>query len=219
MSKRINISILMLTLVLFSGSLFAQVEFSGDVTAVSNYVWRGVLADGAALQGTVSGAYKALSFGVWYSSVGTSLETDPFVELTLPTGSISSSIGATAYSYDMKEFAPGVTAEYELFATVGAGPLGVSAYFVPSQKSTDGGLNESLYWIEASTGMTALGADWGITYAYGTYSVRAIEDATSLIALSATKSLSDALSISYNYSLGVDDELDDVVWVGVGYSF
>jgi hypothetical protein len=219
LSKNLT-SYVLATIFLLSGGLFAgDLKFSGDVTAVSNYVWRGVLTDGVALQGTASGAYKAFSFGVWYSSVGSKLETDPFVELALPTGSVETSIGATFYSYDFKEFAPGITVEYELYATTGYGPVGVSAYFVPGQKSTEGGINESLYYVEASLSRTLLGADWGLAYGLGTYSVRDLDDPTSLISLSASKSITEAISVNYNYSLGIDDELDDVVWVGFGYSF
>lgn len=219
LSKKLS-TYTLIALMLVSGSLFAgDLSFSGDVTLVSNYVWRGVLADGAAFQGTASGAYKCLSFGVWYSSVGSSLETDPYVEIALPTGSVETAIGAVAYSYDMKEFAPGITAEYELYATAGYNCLGLSGYFIPSQKSTEGGINESLYYVEASISKSLLGADWSLAYGLGTYSVRDLEDPTSLLSISASKSISDAISVSYNYSLGIDDELDDVVWVGFGYSF
>ena len=205
-----------------------ELEFSGDVSVVSNYVWRGVSQSGQAeLQGTVGAAYKALSFGVWYSSVssdgGTSLESDPYIELSLPTGSLSSAIGAVVYTYDFKTYNDNADYEYELYGSLGYGVLGVSGYFVPSQSSTDSELNDSAYWLETSVTYPAIGVDWGVMYGVGTYSSRFLEvpkeDAVSMLGLSASKSINESLSIGWNYSIGLDDDLDDILWVSLALGF
>ena len=109
------------------GTTFAQLEFSGDVTLVSTYIWRGIKQyNGPALQGTAGAGCGSLSFGLWYSSVNfgddTEVETDPFIEIALPTGSISTSIGATVYSYDFFEtFNDKADYEYEVFGKIGFG--------------------------------------------------------------------------------------------------
>jgi hypothetical protein len=76
-----------------------------------------------------------------------------------------------------------------------------------------------LYWIEASAGADFIGATWGLVGGYGTYSLRSQKDAATVIAISAKKSLSDAVSVIYNYSLGIDENLSDAAWIGIGYSF
>lgn len=223
MRKSRIVTLVLLSLVLLSSSVFAQ-DFSGDVTAVSAYVWRGILnTTGVEIQGTVSGAYKALSYGIWYSSVGSgSIETDPFVEVALPTGEFESTIGLTMYNYDLT-FEDEASKEFEVYAKAGFKGIGVSAFFVPSQASTEGDDNESNYWIEASYGFSALSTDFGLTYGMGTYSSRWVDeptkDAVSCLLISASKSISESVSVSYNYSLGLDDYMNDYLYVTLGLSF
>ncbi|NIA29564.1 MAG: hypothetical protein GWP06_06575 [Actinobacteria bacterium] len=228
--KTLTILLLLLGMLVASTICPAQgMSFSGDVTGVSTYVWRGVKQyNGAALQGTASFGFKSLSFGVWTSSINfgddTEAETDPFVELSLPTGSIASSIGATIYTYDLfQTFNADADMEFELFARAGIGPLGLAFYFVPSQSSTTNNLNSSDYWIEASLGMEAAGAEWSAMFAYGTYSSRFLatpkSDAVTNIVLSVSKSLLENLNVSYNYSIGTDSQMENIFWMGLGYSF
>jgi uncharacterized protein (TIGR02001 family) len=202
------------------GTTNAQLEFSGDVTAVSTYVWRGIKQyNGPALQGTAGAAYGALSFGLWYSSVNfgddTEVETDPYIEVSLPTGSISTSIGATVYSYDFFEsFNDDADIEYEVFGKIGVGPIGLAAYYVPGQSSTENNLNESDYWIEVSAGTVVAGADLGAAFCYGTYSSKWLatpkKDAVSHVVLSAGRSISEIFSAGWNYSIALDDDMDNL---------
>jgi len=206
-----------------------EMSFSGDVTGVSTYVWRGVKQyNGPALQGTASCGYKSLSFGLWTSSVNfgdaTEAETDPFVELSLPTGSIESSIGATIYSYDLfQSFNADADVEYEIFAKAGMGVLGLAFYFVPSQASTTNNLNSSDYWFEASLGMEAVGAEWSVLFSYGTYSSKWLatpkSEAVTNIVIGASRALTENLSVNYNYSIGTDSQMENIFWMGLGYSF
>lgn len=222
----IIVGLALLTLLSVS-PLAAQVEFSGDATFVSTYVWRGVKQNnGPAMQGTAGFGYGAVSLGVWMSSIdfGTDneVETDPFVEVSLPTGPLSSSIGATIYSYDaLQYFNDQADYEYEIFGKVGYGPLGVAVFFVPSQSSTDSTLNDSDYWVEVSGETAFMGADLSATFGYGTYSSKflGIKDAVSCLALTAGKSVSDDVAVSWTYSIGFDDTMEDMIWMGISYGF
>jgi len=154
----------------------------------------------------------------------TEAETDPFVELSLPTGGIESSIGATIYSYDLLQtFNVDADIEYEIFAKACMGALGLAFYFVPSQASTTNNLNSSDYWFEASLGMEAVGAEWNVLFAYGTYSSKWLatpkSEAVTNIVIGASKSLAENLSVNYNYSIGTDSQMKNVFWMGLGYSF
>ncbi len=222
--------VLLISIFAISSAIPAQeMSFSGDVTGVTTYVWRGVKQyNGPALQGTASFGLKSLSFGLWTSSVNfgdaTEAETDPFVELSLPTGNVESSIGATIYSYDLfKSFNADADVEFEIFAKAGAGPLGLALYFIPSQASTKNNLNSSDYWLEASLGMKAVGAEWSVLFGYGTYSSKWLappkSDAVTNIVLGASKSLSESLNLNYNYSIGTDSQMENIFWMGLGYSF
>jgi len=229
----IKFSLFLFIINTFSAILFkeakADIQFSGDVTGVSAYVWRGIKQfDGVALQGTVATSYKALSFGVWYSSVtfgpGTPfMETDPFIELSLSTGPLSSSIGSTIYSYDFKSFNDQADYEYELFTKIGLGPAGLAFYFVPAQNSTKTDLNDSYYWVEVSTSISTLGVDWGILYEFGTYSGRflatPIDDPIGEFVISANKSISETIMICWSYSIPTSSELENNLNVSLGYFF
>jgi len=95
--------VVMLALIFAIGGSAAELSFSGDASLVSTYVWRGVTQfNGAAMQGTAEFGYGALAVGYWISTMSgpAAVETDPYIGLTLPTGPIESSVGATVYSYD-----------------------------------------------------------------------------------------------------------------------
>ncbi len=217
-------------LLLMSVSLVsAAVEFSGDATMVSTYVWRGVKQyNGPAMQGTAGFGYGAVSFGLWCSSVDfgddIEVESDPFIEVALPTGSVSTAIGVAVYTYDFFDtFNDDADYEYEVYGSVGYGPIGVSAYFVPSQSSTDNNLNESDYWVQVSGETSLMGADLSAVFGYGTYSSKWLatpkEDAVSTLAITAGKSVSDDISVSWTYSFGLDDDMENILWMGFSYGF
>ena len=218
-----------LVLISISGKANAQVEFSDDVTMVSTYVWRGVKQyNGPALQGTASFKLGAMSFGVWATSIDfgddIEIESDPFVELTLPTGALESSIGATIYTYDFFEtFNNDADFEYEVFAKIGVGPIGLAGYFVPSQASTKKNLNESDYWLEASTSCKLSSTELAMMFGYGTYSSKWLSEAkkngVGNLVLTASRSLTEALTVSYNYSFGLDNQMENVLFLALGYSY
>ena len=226
----INLIIVGLALLTFLSvsPLAAQVEFSGDATMVSTYVWRGVKQySGPAMQGTAGFDYGIVSFGLWLSSVefgDIEVETDPYIEIALPTGSISTSIGATIYSYDFFDtFNDDADYEYEVFGTAGYGPIGVAAYYVPSQSSTDNAPESSQYWVEVSGEASFMGADLSAVFGYGTYSSKWLatpkKDAVSTLALTAGKAVSEDIAVNWTYSLGLDDDMENILWMGFSYGF
>ncbi|MDZ7724869.1 MAG: hypothetical protein U5R06_19190 [candidate division KSB1 bacterium] len=211
-----NSILILLMLVLLTGSALA-VEFSGDVTGVSTYVWRGVKQfDGVAMQGTAGLTSGPVTVGFWSSTMHgpMEVETDPFVQVSLPAGEISTAVGATLYSYDF--FAKSEYNVYEVYGALAYGAAGVTFFYTPEQENMD----ESVYWLEVSGGSTLLGADVGATLGYGTYS-SSTDDAVTTLTLSAGKSVSDNVAVSWNYSIGVsdDDNLENIFFMTAGYSF
>ena len=218
MNKITSLSTLLATLIVFSAA-YAEVGFSGDATIVSTYFWRGVKQfDGAALKGTAEFANGPIAVGYWISSMsnGIAVETDPYVSLTLPTGPVESSVGATIYTYDF--FAKEEYTVYEVFGSAGVGPLSATFFFTPEQQDGD---IESAYWLEVGAGTTAFGADLSATFGYGSYSafVSPDDDAVASVLLSATKAVSEEVTIGWNWILGLNDGLDNGFFLSAGYGF
>ncbi|HPG41818.1 MAG TPA: hypothetical protein PLP19_21145 [bacterium] len=220
--------LIVLLLVSLINNSAAKVSFAGDVTGVSTYVWRGVKQySGPALQGTAAFNAGPVLFGLWTSSMSAGdieVETDPYLEVALPTGSVASSLGVTVYSYDLFEaFNADADYEYEIYGKAGYGPAGLAAFFVPGQSSTENTPNESDYWLELSGKTTLAGADLGLVFGYGTYSARYLatpkKDAVSILVLSAGKGLTENTSVKWNYSLALDDDMDNCFWMTAGYGF
>ena len=232
--KSKTVLILSALLIIINSGFADSLAVFGDMTLVSTYVWRGIKQyDGVAMQGTVEGAYKCVSAGVWFSTVNFGegspvMESDPYIVVNLPTGTMETSVGMNAYMYDFTRFGvdtsgKDILMEYELCASITYNMFGISAYFVPGQKNTEGEDPESKYWLELS-GETSLGSfNWSATLGYGTYSSRWLstpkKDATGNLVISAAKNLSDDLSVNWNCSLGIDDDMDNYLWAGLGYGF
>jgi uncharacterized protein (TIGR02001 family) len=210
---------------LLANILPAQLEFSGDVTGVSTYVWRGVKQyNGNAMQGTANLTVSMFSFGFWISSVnfgpdGPSIESDPFFEIALPTGDeFSTTIGTTIYTYDFFDtFNDDSKHEVEIYGKVGIGSFGASVFFVPSQSSTKNNLNDSDYWVELSAQANTVNADFSAILSFGTYSSKYIpepqKDPVYHLVLSASKPLMENLSAGMNLSLGLSKELSNLFWI------
>jgi len=207
----------------------AEIGFSGDVTVVSTYVFRGLKQfDGAALQGTGDFSYGPVNVGFWVSSFNNALsvETDPYISVTLPTGDLETSVGAYLFSYDF--FSKREYSIYEFFATAGYGALSGSFYFTPKQDYKEGDetvqlVSDALYWVELSAGTTFKGADLSATIGYGTFSAffttGDAEKAAANLLLSAGKNLSENLSVSWNWGIALDDYTDNIFFLRAGYGF
>lgn len=233
MKKYISKSLILLTTIFctVSGIAFAEdLEFSGDNDLVSTYIWRGVQQyNGFALQGTASGSYDFLSFGVWYSTVNFGedsplLETDPFIEVSLPTGSLETALGATIYTYDLfSTFNDTADYEYEFYGSLSYDAFELLAFYVPGQYSTKGDLQDASYWIELSAYVPAFGADWSGALAFGTYSSRFVpeptKDAVGNFVLSGSKSVSELLTVGWNYSFALTSEMENYLWINLGIEY
>ena len=210
---------------LLANILQAQLEFSGDVTGVSTYVWRGIKQyNGNAMQGTTNLSISMFSFGFWISSVnfgadGPSIESDPFFEIALPTGDkVSTTIGTTVYTYDFFDtFNDDAKHEIEIYGKVGIGSFGAAVYFVPGQSSTKNNLNDSDYWVELSAQTSAVNADFSAILGFGTYSSKYLpepqKDPVYHLVLSASKPVMESLSAGMNLSLGLSKELSNLFWI------
>jgi uncharacterized protein (TIGR02001 family) len=219
----------------FNISFADSLAVSGDMTMASTYIWRGVKQyDGVAMQGTVDGTYSFLSVGVWFSTVNFGdesplLETDPYIAVTFPVSDFELSAGLVAYMYDFTRFSaeePGkdeAKYEYELFLGVGYDAFSLNGFYVPKQVSTEYDETTSKYWLELSGGTSWGSFDWGATFGYGTYSSRWLDnpkkDATGAIVISASKSILEDLSISWNYSVGIDTDMNNYLFATLGYGF
>jgi hypothetical protein len=223
--------LLILCLGIIHTSLLAEVGFSGDLTAVTTYVWRGIkLNTGPALQGTAEGSYGILTFGFWGSSLNiipdqaTELETDLYASVALPTGDLETSLGATVYMLDFSHFNDTADAELELFASFAYNILGLNFLYIPEQNSIKNNENSSLYWIELAATVPLLGADISAQASYGTYSSRWLpagpqKDAVALGLLSVSKSITGDISAFWTYSFDLDGGFENIFYFGGSYSF
>ena len=232
MRTRISkIILIILCLGIIHTSLIAEVGFSGDLTAVTTYVWRGIkLNTGPALQGTAEGSYGIITLGFWGSSLNiipdqeTELETDLYASVTLPTGDLETSLGATVYMLDFSHFNSTADAELELFASFAYNILGLNALYIPDQNSIKNNENSSLYWIELAVTIPILGADITAQASYGTYSSRWLpagpkKDAVALGLLSVSKSVTDEISAFWTYSFDLDGGFENIFYFGGSYGF
>ena len=223
------IGVVIFSMNIISGFVSGEdLRFKGEVVITSSYYWRGVQQfEGNALQGTSRVDYGIISLGMWYSSVifgdGTVMETDPFLSLNLPTGCWSSSVGLTVYSYDLKKYNEYADWEIEINGSIGYDCLSFSGYYVPQQTSTKNDPSSSNYWFEFSGGIATLGINWGITWGYGTYTSRYLktpkEGAISTLTLSVIRSITDYLSVNWNYIIQTEKELHNGLYINCTLTF
>lgn len=202
-----------------------ELKISGDITGTSTYIWRGVKQyDGVAIQGAIGSEYKFMSFGIWYSTVNFGartpyFETDSFFEFSLPTGLIKSRLGVTVYCYDFTGYNDDANFEYELYGKLNYNIFNLAGYFVPNQQSMKNEANKYVYWIDAGAEVSLMKVTWGILFGYGSYSSRFIKspkvEAVGHVVFSATKQTSDAISVSWNYSLTLDSGLANILWISI----
>jgi len=221
--------LLIIILLIANTSVMAEVGFFGDISAVSTYVWRGIkINSGPAIQSTAEGSYGLLTFGFWGSSISvgdnTEVETDLYASVTLPTGDLSTSLGAQVYMLDFRQFNSNADAELELFVNLGYSVFGLNIFYIPEQNSIKDNLNNSLYWTELSGTAPLLGADLSALIGYGTYSSRWMpdgptKDPVALMVLTAGKSITDETSIFWAYSFNIDGGFERIFYFGGTYTF
>ena len=207
-----------------------QIKLSGDVTATTTYMWRGIKQfHGAALQGTTVLAGSFFASGMFYSSMNSAdfdVETDLFLEFLWPGGAVS---GVTIYCYNFKRFNSTAVVECEAYIKLTSDLVDLAFYYVPEQKSLDeyrtlpGYAISSLYWAEGSCGFTAANLDWRAGLGYGTYSSRFAQivkdDPVGIVQLSASKPLGENISITWDYSVSMDKDIEDGFWAVLSMVF
>jgi hypothetical protein len=221
---------LVIFLVFFGVPCDAAVHFSGYLSGVSTYVWRGIKANnGPALQTDAAFSYGVFTLGAWASSVNfgddVEVETDLYADVNLPTGDISSSLGVNVFMFDFRTFNRLADAEYELYAKIAYGFAGLNFYFLPSQNSTREDEVRSPYWLEFSADGSWMGAQLSATIAYGTYSSRWIpegptKDPVSLLLLTVSKHVNEEISVFWTSSLDLfNSGFENIFYFGGTYSF
>ncbi len=220
-------TVIAISIFLSAFPLFARIEFSGDLTGVSTYVWRGIKANnGPALQSSAVLKYRSVSLGFWGSSIDfrddLEVETDLYAEVALPTGDLATALGVTVYTLDFRTFNKTADAELELYGKAGYGPVKLAAYYVPEQNSTKPYQNSSNYWLELSGETNLAGADIFALLAFGTYSSRWMpdgdtKDTVALLVLTAGKTVTNQISVSWTYSLNLGSGFDNIFYFGGSY--
>ncbi|MBN1894086.1 hypothetical protein JW906_06310 [bacterium] len=214
---------------LYVSCLFAGIKFTGDVTAVSTYVFRGIKqGSGPALQGTAAWSCGYLTGGLWLSSVNFSenieTESDFFVEASWVSGGLETAAGVMFYSYDgFRTFNAYADYELEIYAKAAIGPAGLSLFHVPSQKSTAGDPVRSNFWMELNLQHAFPETALSATFGTGTYSSRYLEDpkkeSVSTVVFSIEKAVAEDFSANYFYSMGLDPSIGDILYLTLSWCF
>jgi len=211
-----------------SGLFAGELSWSGDLTLVSTYVWRGVQQfEGTAVQGTISGRLGQVNAGIWYSNVcfgnGMVMETDPFVSISLPLGKFNTSLGLTAYTYDFKNYNDTASVEFEVYATFATGPFGLALSYVPGQNSMDAYALNSTYWLQFSAAQSWKELNLSAQVEYGNYSSRFVDisrqTAVGDLVLSVTRAFSENLAVGWNVFIPFDPDMKTLYWIKLSYTF
>jgi uncharacterized protein (TIGR02001 family) len=206
----------------------ARLSFGGNATLVSSYVFRGVRQfNGAALQGAAEIRWRDLTGGFWSSNVefgnDWSHETDLYVEIALPAGSVPATLGLMAYSYDFNKFNAASGREFEAYGTVAFRDVSAGLYMVPPQQSTKNDPAGMNYWIEVSWGRGMGSMEWSFGYAFGTYSSRFLpdprKDAVGVFSVSASRKIIDSITLSWNAALPATPALDNQFFMSLAFTF
>ncbi|HEX9933631.1 MAG TPA: hypothetical protein VGB38_00425, partial [bacterium] len=165
--------------------------------------------------------------GLWTSNVelesGSGNEIDPYLKFGLVTGNVAAELGITAYAYDFHAYDNSADFEFEAFGSVSFKSLSVSVYVVPPQKSTEGGLSESCYWIEIGGDRSVKSLDLAVGCSFGTYSSRFLaipkKDAVGFLSIAVSKRILNPVILSWNAVLPAADALDRQFWTSLEVPF
>jgi uncharacterized protein (TIGR02001 family) len=207
----------------------AGIKLTGDVTALSAYVFRGIQQGrGPALQGTAAFSFGAVKSGLWLSNVNFSedieTESDFFMEASVSSGGLESTAGVMFYSYDgFRTFNAYADHELEIYVKAAIGPAGLSLFHVPGQKSTDGDPSRSNFWMEMNLHSAFLETHLSATFGYGTYSSRYLavpkKEGVSALTFSIEKTLAENVAVKYIYSKGLEKSIKDILYLSIAWSY
>jgi len=141
---------------------------SGNITAVSTYVWRGLPQTiDAALQGGVDYATsEGLHVGAWTSNVTAGSELDLIVGFAGATKGIGFDVGLIIYKIPQYEAAAGPTQDFECNELYGS----ISVNMINARISTS---SEAGTYIEVNADLEKVVAGWDLGLHFGTYDVDA----------------------------------------------
>jgi len=221
------------------------VSVAGNMSVMSNYIWRGVPQSTGmpALSGGLDFSFAAvpgLTLGNWNASVAAGNETDYYLIYEGEVGDFGYSAGVTYYSYDWKSFTTkadgsNVPVETEYFLGGSFGGFSGTYYILPAQDATLGqGTSATagigLDWMELGYETEAMGYGVGLTYGSGTYNHQWLSGAgrsaesTAIMTVAMSKSISENLSASFNKThvltqSSKNDKLSNQFWMALDYSF
>jgi len=248
MKRFLNVLLASAALFTLSTPAFAKdeaVTVAGNLSVVSNYLWRGVPQTSGMPSATGGidlgfAAVPGLTLGNWNASVGPGNETDYYLTYEGEAGDFGYSLGVTYYSYDWKSFSSkpdgsNVATESEYFLGGSYGAFSGTYYILPAQDATwgqgtatDAGVG--LDWMELGYETEAVGYGVGLTYGAGTYNHQWLSGAgrtpesTAIITVAFSKAINDSLSASFNKTHVLtqstdNDKLSNQFWMALDYSF
>lgn len=149
--KRLNQKMLVgAVLAALGASGAAQAELSGNIGAVSNYLWRGVTqtADGAAVQGGVDYSAGGFYAGAWTSNLANSgdYELDLYAGYKLDLSGVALDVGVISYMYPV-ETVPGAESFNEVYVGAGLGAFSAKVSF-SDDANLDPTVDESSTYVE-----------------------------------------------------------------------
>lgn len=203
---------------------------SGNVGAVSEYMFRGLAqTGGASVQGGID--YETdfgLYVGTWASNIGFGggTEQDFYVGFGGEAGIVAYDVGVTYYWYPEEDETGDELSTVELYASLGLGPVTLAAAYGDEVNFFigDGAAKEALY-LNLS-GSIPVSDTLSVDLAVGNYSGDEIErflangdNSYTDFSLGVAKSLEGGYDFSVSYVFTDIDDDDPKLVVGVGKSF
>lgn len=191
----------------------AGAGLSGNVAAVSEYMFRGIAqTGGAAVQGGID--YETgfgLYVGTWASNIGFGggTEQDVYVGFAGEAGALSYDLGVTWYWYPEEDEAASDLSTFEWYGSLGLGPVSLQAAYGSEVNFFlgDGNGEEALYL--ALSGSVPLAEGLSLDLAAGHYSGDEIErflasigsadDSYTHLRVGLSKELADGLGFALAY--------------------
>lgn len=171
--KQASLAIVLIAFSSASPTLFAASEknsatITGNITAASTYVWRGLPQTvDAALQGGIDYATaEGLHAGIWTSNVAAGSELDFTVGFAGKAKQFGYDVGLIIYTYPQYEAAAGPTQDYnfnELYASIS-----VDMFNTRFSTSSEAGT-----YIELNANVEEVVSKWDLGLHIGTYNVEA----------------------------------------------
>jgi len=127
--------------------------------------------------------------------------------------------------FDFNKFNDNADFELELYGALGYKSLGLSFFYVPEQKSTEGDAYRSNYWIDTSVSTSSLKTvNLSAVVGFGTYSSRWMpagpkKDAVDLLLLRVGKSVAENFAVDWYYSIDLGSGFENIYYLSAGYSF